>query len=327
MPRPLEHVPPTEAKAIFLSLAAGVILLVLKFVAYVFTSSAAVYSDALESTVNVAAAIFAAYALHVAHTPADASHPYGHGKIEFLSAAFEGGMILLAGLFAGVKAIGDLVHPALQADHLDVGLALMATALVVNGVLGWYLVQTGKRHRSLTLEADGHHLLGDAVTSVAAASGLLLVRVMHWPLADPIAALLVSAYIVWVGFRLIARASAGLMDKQDLDDEVLLRQILDAHVGPDGAEPHICSYHKLRHRHSGRYHWVEFHMVVPRDWNVDRGHRIASAIEDEIESALGEGNATAHVEPCHGHACPACAACAAQPAPDADAVAVVNRDA
>ena len=301
------NVPAEESRAALLALVAGAALMGVKFAAYVLTGSAVIFSDAVESIVNVAAAGFALYSIVLAHRPADESHPYGHGKVEFFSAGFEGGMILLAALVSALKAGGDLLRGSeLRTARLDLGLLLMAGALLVNGGLGWYVLRTGRRRSSLTLVADGHHLLTDALTSVVALAGLGLVRFTGWRYADPLAALAVSLYIGRTGVQLLRHAVAGLMDRQDAADEALLRGILDAHLGPAGKEPQICGYHKLRHRHSGRYHWVDFHITVPAAWNVDRGHRVASAIEYEIELALGEGNATAHVEPCNDRPCGAC---------------------
>jgi cation diffusion facilitator family transporter len=266
-----------------------------------------VFSDAMEGIVNVAAASFALYSIYLAHQPADANHPYGHGKVEFLSGGFEGGMILLAAVVATVKAADDLLRGThLPASRLDWGIALMALTLPVNGLLGWHLIRIGRRRGSHALAADGHHLLTDAITSVAAVAALVIVRLTGWRYADPIAAFAVSLYIARTGLRLLRQSIAGLMDCQDVEDEALLRQILDAHLGPAGKDPAICGYHKLRHRHSGRYHWVDFHITVPADWTIDRGHQVASAIEYEIEQALGEGNATAHVEPCTADACASC---------------------
>ena len=291
---PLEHIPRPEAGAAIVALLTAVALTGLKFFAYFLTNSAAVYSDAMESVVNVASATFSIYSLYLAHLPADPEHPYGHGKIEFMSAGFEGGMILLAGVVAGAKALETLLHPVeLQAQRLDLGLALMAVALAVNGLLGFAMLRLGRRVASATLEADGHHLLSDAVTSVAAIASLVIVKATHWRAADPIAALAVAIYIGWIGSGLVRRAIGGLMDRQDKEDQRLLGQILDAHLGPGGKEPRICSYHKLRHRHSGRYHWVDFHIMVPGEWTIHRGHEVASNIEYEIEQALGIGNATA----------------------------------
>jgi cation diffusion facilitator family transporter len=301
------HVPADESRAVMLSLGVGVSLLCVKFVAYFLSGSAAVFSDAMESIVNVAASSLAMYSIFLAHLPADANHPYGHGKIEFLSGGFEGGMILLAAVVAIVKAIDDLIRGGpLGGAGLDWGLALMAATLPVNGLVGLYLVRTGRRKNSVTLVADGHHLMTDAVTSVVALLALGVVRLTGWRYADPIGAAAVSLYIARTGFRLLGQAVGGLMDRQDAQDESLLRGILDRHLGAAGAEPRICGYHKLRHRHSGRYHWVDFHITVPPDWDIARGHKVASAIEYEIEQALGEGNATAHVEPCEEPDCASC---------------------
>jgi cation diffusion facilitator family transporter len=304
----LRHIPKIEARAAAASLAVGLGLMGLKFVAYFLTGSAAIFSDALESIVNVLAATFALYSLAVAHAPADEEHPYGHGKIEFLSAAFEGGMILLASVVIAIQAISTVFQRhAIQERNLDWGLGIIAVALVGNGAAGLYLVLLGRRRKSLLLEADGRHLLSDAITSVVVLVALALVRLSGWHWIDPAAALVVSLYVAWMGGRLVRQASAGLMDEQDPKDEILLRGILDAHASPDGRPPRICSYHKLRHRHSGRYHWVDFHLVVPKNWTIEQGHHVASAIEYEIELALKEGNATAHVEPCAETTCTYCA--------------------
>jgi cation diffusion facilitator family transporter len=302
------HVPAAEARAAGVALGIGVVLTGVKFFGYYVTGSSAIFSDAMESIVNLAAGGFALYSLAVAHRPADDSHPYGHGKVEFLSAGFEGGMILVAGGVALVKAVDALLKggTGLELGNLTLGLLLMASAFFANGGLGLYLIRTGKRQGSVTLEADGHHLLSDAWTSLATIVALLAVRLTGWTWADPVVAIIVSIYIAWVGVQLLRRAEAGLTDRQDKDDADLLDRILTAHLPAGGREPQICSYHKVRHRHAGRVHWVEFHVRVPADWDVRRGHEVATAIEEEIEQAIGEGNATAHVEPCSGQTCGRC---------------------
>src|SRR5215208_2219882 len=188
----LTRVPRSEAVAAALSLVVGILLLTIKFIAYFATGSAAIFSDALESIVNVAASGVAAYALVVAHSPADKEHPYGHGKIEFLSAHFEGGMILLAGIAIAIKAIEMFFAPQ-QVQQLGLGIVLIAAAMVINGGVGLTLIRVGKRQGSLTLEADGHHLLSDAITSATALAALATVKIFEWPIADPIAALLIAA--------------------------------------------------------------------------------------------------------------------------------------
>jgi cation diffusion facilitator family transporter len=307
MPKWLRQVPAPEARAALISIGVGLILLLVKFGAYFLTDSTAIFADALEGIVNVTASFFAAYALITAHRPADREHPYGHGKIEFFSAGLEGGMIMLAAFVAIAKA-GDVLlrHQQLHTGELGRGLVLMTIALAANAAVGIYLIRAGKKHSSMTLEADGWHLITDAVTSTAAVFALLLVRMTGLTIMDPIIAVLVSLYIAWTGITLIRRSAAGLMDEQDAGDTAMLRAILDGHIGPRAREPRICSYHKLRHRHSGRYHWVDFHIMMPGHWDIETGHHIASAIEYEIEQAIGEGNATAHIEPCKDPNCADC---------------------
>lgn len=308
MTTPLKHVPAIEVRAAVVALVLAIVLVAAKFFAFFLTGSAAIFSDACETVVNVAAAAFAIYSLVVAHTPADRDHPYGHGKIEFFAGGFEGGMIFLASLFAIGKGVLTLIYGGLRPESLAAGILVMAGALAFNALAGLYLIRVARRSGSVTLEADGKHLLADAITSVCALFALLLVRLTGKLWIDPVAAIVVAIYIAGIGVALMRHSAAGLMDRQDKADQMLLQHILDAHTGPGGKAPHICSYHKLRHRHSGRYHWVDFHVVVPADWDVRRGHEVASAIEYEIEQALREGNATAHIEPCVVEGCESCRA-------------------
>jgi cation diffusion facilitator family transporter len=302
--QPSDQAARAERRAAGISLGVGVVLLGTKFVAYLLTGSAAIFSDALESIVNVLASGFALYAVVLAHRPADQDHPYGHGKVEFLSAGFEGGMILLAAVIIAARAIEKLISGT-PIERVDRGLLLIAFAMLVNAAVGWYLIRSGKKHGSITLEADGKHLLTDAVSSVVVFIALGIYQLTGWNWVDPLAALIVASYISLLATRLLRRSAAGLMDEQDKADDAIIRRILDSHLAPHGTQPLICSYHKLRHRHSGRYHWVDFHVMVPADWDIARGHRVASTIEYEIEQAIGEGNATAHVEPCVAPGCPA----------------------
>ena len=212
------------------------VLLAVKFAAYHLTGSAAIFSDALESIVNVIASVVAGWSLFLAHQPADAQHPYGHGKVEFLSAGFEGGMILLAAAVIALRAIEEMIEgPGVH--ELKVGLVLILLAGLVNGAVGLYLLRSGRQRGSATLVADGKHLLTDAITSAAVLVALLVMFFKpSWTWVDPIAALLVAAYIAYVSLGLLAESAAGLMDRQDAADEKLLRQILDAHTGPAGRD-------------------------------------------------------------------------------------------
>jgi cation diffusion facilitator family transporter len=297
----------SELRWAILSLVIGILLLVIKLIAYFLTGSQAIFSDALENIANVVTAGFAVYSIRLAHEPADADHPYGHGKIEFFSAGLEGSMILLASvLIVGKVAMSLLKNQAPDMHHLDIGLVLMAAALLGNGALGVALWARGRKNKAITLEAGGIHLMTDALDSVVVIIAIAIVRATGWQWVDTVAALAVAGYIAILGLRLLKRSTAGLMDEQDPQQRRQLQQILDSHIGPTGKDPHICSYHKLRYRSSGRNQWVDFHILVPKRWNIEQGHKVASAIEHEIELALGEANATAHVEPCEDVECRQC---------------------
>ena len=294
-----------ERNAILVSLAAGAALMLLKFAAFFLTGSSAIFSDALESIVNVLASGFALWAVRLSYAPADGTHPYGHGKVEFLSAALEGAMIALASVVICFEAARSLWAGDRVGD-VDAGAALILIAMLANGGVGWFLVARGRRVGSIALEADGRHLLADAVTSAAVLIALVAVRVTGVHALDPLCAIGVAIYLARVGLRLVRQSAAGLMDEQDPADDVKIRALLDPHVSGT-REPTVCSYHALRHRHTGRYHWVDFHLVVPADWGVARAHAAASLIENRIEQELGYADATAHVEPCGGRSCPRCA--------------------
>ncbi len=197
-----------ERRAALLSLAVSVALMGVKFAAYFVTGSAAVFSDALESIVNVMASAIALYSIVLAHAPPDARHPYGHGKVEFLSAAFEGGMILLAALVITARAAEQFVRGA-RVERIEAGIALTLGAMLVNGLVGWVVLRAGKRHGSIALEADGRHLLGDAVTTAAVVAALLVVRVTGWRWVDPLAALLVAFYISALAWACCAARRRG----------------------------------------------------------------------------------------------------------------------
>jgi cation diffusion facilitator family transporter len=214
-------------------------------------------------------------------------------------------MIMLAAILIVIKSVAALWRHAPVAN-VDTGLAFMVAAMVLNGVTGFYLIHVGRKTGALALEADGKHLFADAITSIAVIVALLLVHFTHIAAIDGIAAIIVAIYICFMGVGLLRKSTSGLMDRQDTGDVQVIDHILEDHLAPAGRPPLICNFHKVRHRHSGRYHWVDFHLVVPASWNVAQGHEAASIIEKEIEDALGEGDATAHVEPCVKADCPRC---------------------
>jgi len=283
------------------SLVVGTLLLGAKYLAYELTGSTAVLSDALESIVNVVAALFAIGGLVFADRPADRSHPYGHGKIEFFSAAFEGGLIA----FAAVMIIYEAALSALrvvEVRQLDVGLAITAGAGFINLALGWFLVRIGRRHQSLTLVADGQHVISDFWTSVGVVVGRLLVRLTDIVWFDPIVAAVVGINLAFTGFRLVRHAAGGLLDEEDTD---LMHKLIDAmnvHMIPG-----VIRVHNMRAIRFGRFSHIDAHLVVPEFWPVKQAHDAADAFEREvIEAGAMEGEIIFHMDPCRRFYCAQC---------------------
>ncbi len=278
-------------RAATLSLAVGVTLLVVKLIAWRLTGSTAVLSDALETIVNVVAAGFGLFAVRLAHRPADRGHPYGHGKIEFIAAGFEGALILVAALWIVVEAVEGLVRGA-ELQRLGAGLVLVAAAASVNGVLGLWLIRTGRRHDSATLVADGKHLMTDVVTSVASllALGLVLVTGATW--WDPALALVAAGNIGLTAVRLLRESVGGLMDEADVDDLGRIRAALEALD-----EPLLVGWARVRARHQGWQHHVDLTIFVPDATPVRQAHALADRVEAAIVDALADADVLCHVEP------------------------------
>ena len=284
-----------------ISLVVSILLLAAKYQAYRLTGSTAILSDALESIVNVVAAIFALGGIIFAGRPADRNHPYGHGKIEFFSAAFEGGLIAFAAVLILYEVVVSLVV-RLQVRELDTGLLIISGAGLANLALGLFLVRTGRKHQSLTLVADGQHVLSDFWTTVGIVVGLLLVRVTGTWWLDPLVAAVVAVNLMWTGFRLVRHAAGGLLDEEDTLLLNRLLRVLGGYVGQG-----IIRVHHLRAIRAGRFHHVDAHLVVPEFWSVDRAHEVAEDLADRVIRALGvEGELIFHTDPCHRAYCPMC---------------------
>lgn len=283
--------------AMRLSLFIGVLMLVMKVGGYLLTGSVAILSDAAESVVHVAAVIFASYSLWMAYRPADASHPYGHAKISFFSAGFEGAMIVLAALYIIFESVNMWLH-GLRLENLGLGTGLTFLAALINGVLGVYLVWLGKRKDSLILEANGRHVLTDCWTSVGVLVGLGLTQITGWLEWDPIFAIIVAINILISGIGLIRRSIGGLMDAADPEVDRTLVAVLDRETTSLGIE-----YHGLRHRNMGRDHWVEVHLLFPGAMSVSAAHATATQIEAQIERAMTSPTfVTTHLEAKEDHA-------------------------
>ncbi|MFM8457816.1 MAG: cation diffusion facilitator family transporter [Chthoniobacterales bacterium] len=278
LPRPADA--PEKMQAMGMSLAVGLLLLVLKAVAWWYTGSTAILSDLGESVAHMAAVVFATYSLWLSLQPADDNHLYGHAKIGFFSAGFEGAMIAIAALYILYEA-GKAAWFGPEINHIGIGLALTATAAVLNGALGWYLVRTGRRRGSIILEANGHHVLTDCWTSLGVLLALGLVQMTGWPYWDPIFAAAAAVNILVSGTRLVRRSVSGLMDAADPE----ANRIIDAIVKEETAKRGI-SFHNLRHRNVGDAHLVELHLDFPADALLKDAHRLATEIEDAIESKI-----------------------------------------
>jgi cation diffusion facilitator family transporter len=284
-----------------LSLVVGSALLAIKYFAYRLTGSTAILSDALESIVNVVAALFALGGLRMAAWPADRNHPYGHGKIEYLSAAFEGGLISFAAVLIVIEAARAFAFGS-EIEALDWGICLTLAAGLVNAGLGWYLVRTGERTQSITLIADGKHVLTDFWTSIGVVVGLGLVHVTGLTWLDPTIATVVALNLAYTGWKLVREAAGGLLDEEDRE---LLRELVES---INGQEIHgVIRVHFLRAIRAGSFRHVDAHLVVPEFWPVDRAHAIADELEQRVIDALpGETEIAFHVDPCHREFCSVC---------------------
>jgi len=284
-----------------LSLAAAIGIFAAKFVGYLLTNSTAILSDALESVVNIVAAIFTLASLAIASMPADESHPYGHGKVEFLSSGFEGGLIAFAALLIVYQA-GQALLLGRELLSLDLGLALVIVAGIANALLGFFLVRTGRRTHSPAIEADGKHVLTDFWTSFGVVAALGLVRVTGWQILDPLVAIGVGVNLAVVGARLLRGAVGGLLDESDPG---LLSTVAEAMHKV--RHPEIIAIHRLRAIRSGGVAHIDAHLVVPRFWSVSQSHELANRFEAEVGSAVAQDlDFIFHVDPCRSAYCQSC---------------------
>lgn len=273
------------------SIAVAIVVLGLKYAAYRVTGSVALYSDALESIINVATALVAFYAIRVSLQPADAEHPYGHSKAEYFSAVFEGALIIVAALLILREAYGAYLAPR-RIEAPALGLAINAGASALNALWAFLLIRRGRSLRSHALEADGRHLMADVVTSLGVLVGLLASVATGIPELDPALAALVALNILWSGWQVMRESVGGLMD-QAAPPEMLtrIRDLISAHA--NGA----IEAHDLRTRHAGRMTFVDFHLVVPGNLSVSDAHDICDRIERAIRSEFEGAVVTIHVEP------------------------------
>jgi cation diffusion facilitator family transporter len=274
----------------WLSIGAALLTIGLKTAAYLITGSVGLFSDAIESLVNLLGGIMALAMLTIAARPADEDHAYGHGKAEYFSSGLEGGLILVAAISIAVAAALRLFTPK-PLEELGIGIAISLAASVVNLVVALLLLRAGRKHNSITLEANAHHLLTDVWTSVGVIAGIGLVIATGWQWLDPIVALLVAANITRTALGIMRRSVGGLMDAaippQDLE---AVRKIFQTY------EANGVKFHALRTRQAGARRFISVHVLVPGDWTVHRGHELLEQIEADIRVAVSDSTIFTHLE-------------------------------
>ncbi|MBT7192318.1 MAG: cation transporter [Anaerolineae bacterium] len=283
---------PSLTRYAWLSITAALITIALKAGAYMLTGSVGLLSDAIESVVNLLAAIMALSMLTIAARPPDDSHAYGHGKAEYFSSNVEGVLILVAAAGIAVTAIERLFNPR-EIEQVGIGLTISVIAAIVNFAVARILLKAGKEHGSITLDADGHHLMTDVWTSVGVVAGVGAVGLTGWTILDPLIALAVSANIVYTGFQLIRRSVDGLMDAALSPEEMqAVEDVLTKY-----RQGYEIDFHALRTRQAGARHFISVHVLVPGEWTVHDAHHIAEDIEGDIRAVVQNSVAFTHLEP------------------------------
>jgi cation diffusion facilitator family transporter len=273
----------------WLSISAAIATIALKTAAWLLTGSVGLLSDALESVVNLVAAVMTLLMLGLAARPATEEHAYGYGKAEYFASGVEGALILLAAAGIAWTAIPRLWAPR-PIEAAGLGLAVSTAASLVNLGVARVLLRAGRRHHSVALEADAHHLMTDVWTSAGVLAGIGLVAITGWERLDPIVALAVAANIVWTGVKIVRRSALGLLDRALLaDEQEALRATLARHEGP-------IQFHAVRTRQAGARRFVSMHVLVPGDWTVRRGHDLLERIEEDVRGAVPNCTVFTHLE-------------------------------
>ena len=282
---------PSAPTYALLSVATALVTITLKLVAWKLTGSVGLLSDAIESFVNLLAALVAFWALMVARKPADSEHAFGHTKAEYLAGGFEGMAIIAAAAGIAAAAVDRLFHLQPLTD-VGAGVLVSVAASTVNGVVALILLRAGRRLDSITLRADAWHLLTDVWTSAGVLAGVGLVWATGWLVLDPIVALLVAANIVWTGMRLLHETGQGLLDRALNEEE--LKKI---HAVLESYRPRGVEFHELRTRAAGPRRFVQMHVLVPGSWSVQKGHDLLEEVEQTLTGVLPGASVITHLEP------------------------------
>jgi cation diffusion facilitator family transporter len=275
----------------WLSIAAAVATIALKGFAYWFTGSVGLLSDAVESLVNLVGAVIALAMLTIAARPPDEDHPHGYSKAEYFSSGIEGTLIFIAAISIAIAAIERFIHPK-PIEQTGIGILISFIASLINLIVARILLRVGKEANSITLEADGHHLMTDVWTSAGVIVGIGIVVFTGWQPLDPILAIAVAINILWTGFQLMRRSILGLLDSAlPIQEREVVVKIFERYK-QRGVE-----YHALRTRQAGMRRFVTAHVLVPGNWSVQRGHQLLEEIEQEIRDALADVSILIHLEP------------------------------
>lgn len=279
----------------------SVVLLLAKVIAYYLTNSVAILTDALEGIVNVVAGFFGLYSLYVSAKPRDEDHPYGHGKIEFISAGIEGSMIFIAGILILFEAIKNLIAPQ-ELQQLDIGIAIISFTAIVNFITGTVCIRTGKKNNSLALVASGKHLLSDTYTTAGILVGLLLIYLTGIGWIDSVVAIIFSIFILFTGFRIIRKSLAGIMDERDHE---LLKQMVE--ILDKNRSRNWMDLHNLRIIKYGSVLHIDCHLTVPWYLNVHEAHEEIDALGRIVQKEFGDAiEFFVHSDGCLPISCPIC---------------------
>lgn len=276
----------------WLAIAAACLTIALKTAAWLVTDSVSLLSDALESVVNLAAAIIALIALSVAYKEPDEDHAYGHNKAEYFSSGIEGALIVIAAISIIVTSVPRLFDPR-AIDQVGLGVVISVVASIVNLVVARTLLSAGRRFDSITIEAEARHLITDVITSGGVILGILIVSYSGWERLDPVIALLVAANIIWTGYQLVRRSVLGLLDTALPKQEIAIIE----HVLAGYRETGIVDTHALRTRRAASRRFASVHIIVPGDWSIERSHALAEDIERDIRTSLPLTTVFTHLEP------------------------------
>lgn len=289
-----------QKRIILISIIIGVVLMLAKFSAYFLTASTFVLADAAESIVNVIASSFAFFSIYLSSQPRDENHPYGHGKVEFFSVFVEGSLICIAGILIVVKAIYGLFYPTTIRDLLT-GAIIIAVTGAINGSYGYYMIRKGKSLPSITLEADGKHLITDMVTSTGLVIGLILIYITKIVLLDNILSIAVGGYIAFEGYKLVRRSVAGLMDEADFSIVTQIVKVLD-----EKRRDEWIDIHNFRAQKYGNELHIDCHMTLPNYFDLVKVHDEVKRVDELINNEVTKTELFIHTDPCVPQCCHYC---------------------